>query len=340
MTVLISCLRRFTNPPIRQALSADLFQCSCGALFVRSLAVRVAEIKLMAVALKVRLRDMVIRPDEAALEDAEERLHRVRVCDYARNCALLGVLALRMVNAVVRQEIFAKLAVVVRAIRHKMRILGDLRLKDRLKCLVVNVGDMEGARRTVALNERENLVLVVATATAPLASTARLASFDIAPKRFVGFNDLAATANRSGHFRQLERFADTVRHEPRGLVSHAKHAVQLMAAHALLAGAKQMRGQNPLVKRNFGALENRPNRHGVLLAAVPAEQQSRTVGLSLKAALTIRAAAMRAYRALGPAQAFQMLSGGVFVVEAGGGEIHGYLLDSGVSAPKLRLSST
>src|SRR5687767_6800137 len=74
-----------------------------------------------------------------------------------------------------------------------------------------------------------------------------------------------------------------------------------------------MRRMHPLVQRNLGVSEHGANRDGVLAAAMPAEDQPRTVRLALKAALAIRSAAVRAGRARWPADAFKVGACGGFV---------------------------
>jgi hypothetical protein len=115
---------------------------------------------------------------------------------------------------------------------------------------------------------------------------------------------------------------ETLCHDPRRLVGHANDAVNLVAADALLRGTKQVRRQHPLVQRDPGTLKNGAHGHGELRTAVSAEPEARTVGLAAKPAIALCAAAMRAYRAIQPAQVFEVFSGGVFVTESGGVE-HG-----------------
>src|SRR5205823_6416777 len=119
-----------------------------------------------------------------------------------------------------------------------------------------------------------------------------------------------------------------------------EHAVELVAGHALFAGAQQVRRQNPFMEGNLGTFKYGAHGDGELRTAVPAEQQARTVRFALKAAIALYAAAMRANRAFRPAQALKVLSGGGFVVEAFGGEIHVRLPIWPVFWPlDLRLSS-
>ena len=76
-----------------------------------------------------------------------------------------------------------------------------------------------------------------------------------------------------------------------------------------------MRSVNPFVQRKLGIREHGSNGDAVLQAAMPAEQQTRAMRLSFKAALAICAATVRADRAIRPADAFKVGAGGsLFVV--------------------------
>lgn len=119
-------------------------------------------------------------------------------------------------------------------------------------------------------------------------------------------------------------------HEPSGLVGDAKHAVELVSAHALLAGAHEMHGQEPLVERNLRALEHGADSHRELLAAFGALVEAGAVSLALERSNAGRVgiAAVRADNAVGSTLRFKMLAGlvGIVenrVVECGG---HGLLL--------------
>src|ERR1043166_1638210 len=52
------------------------------------------------------------------------------------------------------------------------------------------------------------------------------------------------------------RIANSVRHEPRTLVRHAKHPVELVCAHSFFGRAKQMNCHEPLVEWDVAVLEN------------------------------------------------------------------------------------
>src|SRR6185437_235208 len=131
---------------------------------------------------------------------------------------------------------------------------------------------MEGADLAATLDQRDNGVLVV---IAFLRLTARLH----APKRLVGFDDLPLAAEL-GAVRRGHRFADTVHHEPRGLVGHVELAVHLVRAHGLFARRDEMEGQHPLVERDVRALEQGANRDAEVLAAGIALDQAGAVTLA------------------------------------------------------------
>lgn len=301
------------NPPIGKAFAANLSKGSTSALVVGGFAVRKAKIKLGAVFLQMLFGNVVIRSDKAALEQSEETFNGVRM----RHCALdrtafLRVLLDRVVHGFMAQEpVRAHVAVVPGGIRHQVGISRDLGLKDRLERSAVDCGDVEGTSCSVTLNQRENLVLVF---PAPDTATGdALHGASVAEVCFIGLNDLAASPDRAAVNLGLESLADTVRHEPSRFVGHVQHAVQLVARHAFLAGAKQVRSQYPLVKGNLGTLKDGANGHAELGTAVATGQEARTVRLTLKAAVSLSTAAMRAYWAIGPALRLKVLAGCGFV---------------------------
>src|SRR5688500_3055321 len=93
----------------------------------------------------------------------------------------------------------------------------------------VDVGDVEAASLAAALDQRHDFHLVVP------ATANRSLGLVVPPIGFVHF-DGGAAATKHSNAAVIHRFADAVRHEPRGFVSHAKDALKLLAAHALLGG--------------------------------------------------------------------------------------------------------
>src|SRR5437588_8854117 len=75
--------------------------------------------------------------------------------------ALFGVLLGRVVDGFVAQKLAANVATVLTSIiRHQVRIWRKLRFENRLESFSVNVRDVEGAGRTVTLDQRKNLVFM------------------------------------------------------------------------------------------------------------------------------------------------------------------------------------
>lgn len=67
------------SPPIRKALPADPFERGLSALGIVNEAGVVTEVELPVIALQMLLRDVVIDAEDAALEDREITLNRVRM---------------------------------------------------------------------------------------------------------------------------------------------------------------------------------------------------------------------------------------------------------------------
>src|SRR3546814_472104 len=137
-----------------------------------------------------------------------------------------------------------------------------------------------------------------------------------ADEGFIGFNDLAGTAQRAGvgAFR-AHGLTDTMGHEPSRLVGDAEHTMDLVRAHALLGRREHMDGQQPLVQRHLGALKDGADGDGELLAAGTAEPQTGPRALALDAAGIVDHAAVRADRTMRPADGLKMLAGRLLSLE-------------------------
>jgi len=304
------------SPPIRQALAGDALERNVRALRIghAKLGARVvSEIELGNVPLQVLFANMVIRPDQAALQDVEEGFGGIDVGYSA------SVFALAMSDRRMLTELAADSYVGAGFIGHEVRFRGNLSAQDGRKISGVDVRNLETASLTAALDQGNNLHLLRATSDTTAHFPVALADRVSAPIGLVGFNDLAASAHRfigAG----FHRLADAVRHEPSRLVRDADGAVQLMGAHALLGGAKQVRRQHPLMERNLGILKDRADRNGELATAVATEVKARAVRLAVQGAIALGAATVRAYRAVRPADVLKVLAGGFVVVESGGGK--------------------
>lgn len=170
--------------------------------------------------------------------------------------------------------------------------------------------DMEHTGRSAALDKGEYSVLEGGCAATALLGLA----FQATDESLVHFDRATVAAER----RVLDGChgkADTMGHEPSGLVGDAEHTVQLVGRDALLAGRHQVRGENPLVERNLGVLKDRANRHGERLTALVALVDAGTVAFALHPcdAVLIDVAAAGTGRAVRPVEHLQMLTGGVGV---------------------------
>ena len=154
----------------------------------------------------------------------------------------------------------------------------------------------------------------------------------------VNFDRASASAEMHGAVVR-HSFADTVRHEPRGLERDAKDAMQLIAADAFLTAAHQVDGLQPEVQGDVAVLKDRAHADGELRAAITALLEAmafdalRVLDRSLRtnAIQDIRcgeAAALRANRALRPEHRLNMRERSGFIVHVGGGQDgHGGFLD-------------
>src|SRR5262249_31185371 len=89
----------------------------------------------------------------------------------------------------------------------------------------------------------------------------------LADNSFVDLDHLAAVAHRP-EAPSAHGLADTVGHEPSGLIAHAKRPMQLVGAYALLAGAHEVEGLEPFMEGDLAALHDRPHGHGEILATL------------------------------------------------------------------------
>jgi hypothetical protein len=95
--------------------------------------------------------------------------------------------------------------------------------------------------------------------------------------------------------------------------------VNLMRAHAFLAGANEIDRLQSLVQQDMAGLENGPDAHGELLTAIRAFAKT-DAGFSKIIVLTADRTAVRANRTSRPQNAFQMGESGGLIVKVGIGQ--------------------
>jgi hypothetical protein len=199
----------------------------------------VAEIELCGVAAKVRFREVVIGSDHAALEDRKEVFGGVAVLPTARGDILLRA----VVDLAVVGELATDADIDRRFVGHESRRAINVSDQQRAKGFGGDVGDVERANLPVTLDQCDNGFLGLHGACGAVL----LLPADIG---FVGFHNAVRTAQR-GRVGRLHGFPNAVAHEPCGFVGDADHAGDLMGAHALLAGHKQVIDQQPLIERHL-----------------------------------------------------------------------------------------
>lgn len=237
---------RLRRVPVGQSLSNNTTQSEVGArLIVNSdrNTVTVAEVELRQIPVQVLLADVVERPDDAALQDAEVAFDGVAV-DVAAN-----VLIRAMVNHAVRSELLADMVVTARRVRHEIGSAVSVLVQDRAQRLSADVGDMVGAGTTATLNQRMHDLLAHAAdlrLLGPLGLV--LVLLFAADVGRIGLKGRAFSAHRR-QVANAHGFADTVGKEPSGLVLDLKGAVQLVGRDTLLATANEVDRLKPLVER-------------------------------------------------------------------------------------------
>ncbi len=145
------------SPPIRQALPGDALECLGCAFFVidaELFAVVVSEIEFGNVALKMLPADMLIRTNQAALQNTEVVFDGVGMRDPAH------IFAFGMIDRTVRLELFGEVPVARSSVRHQVRAFANLPEQERLEARSGDVRDVEASRFAVALDQGKDRVLV------------------------------------------------------------------------------------------------------------------------------------------------------------------------------------
>jgi len=184
---------------------------------------------------------------------------------------------------------------------------------------------VERANRTVTLHQRYNGCLPDRTTALVGALVCVFIGFLAANVGLVDLDYLALSAKSAFGQCLAHSLADTVSHEPSGTIrAEAKHPPQLVSRNPLLAGAKQVRCEQPLVQRDMRALIDGTDRRGKRLLAVPAFVDARPGAFALQFGRVADHATMRAFGAVRPAQRLEMSPRGFLVSEDRIGEVYGH----------------
>ena len=284
----------------------------------------VAKIELAQIPLQVFGTDVMIRSVNAALKDREVVFGGIR----ARVAP--DVLFNRVVDRLVACEASAKPDIDRTAIGAEVAILGNRIREDRLQRSCGHVGDVVRTHLAAALDQRHYGLLV-----RDRSCVSAVCSF-AADVCFVALNKLAFTAEWAG-INRAHGFANAVRHEPRGLVSHSERAVQLVRRHAFFAAADKAKRERPFVQRDMARLHDGAGRYRERAVARIAMNEAGAMRLAVEAVDLLNLAAVRAKGSVRPADRLEMLPRFGFVGKDGIGQVHGGLSTAADTTPSVNL---
>jgi hypothetical protein len=224
------------------------------------LASPVTEVELTQVPGKVHRCDVMMRTIERPLELREEPFRHVRA-DVPSH-----VLALGMVDRLVRRELLAKREVGRRRVGEQLAIRHiDLLADDLAERGSGDIGDYGGthlAGNHVDQCEHRSLVglALLGTDALPRVPVLRLAT----DPRLVRHDGAAHGTERTVSAHGL---TDAVEHVPRRLAGHSVAALDLASADPVFRCAHVEHDQHPRPNRNLGCVHDRSGEHRKLLAA-------------------------------------------------------------------------
>ncbi len=271
----------------------------------------ITEIELGNIPLKMLDADMLISPDQTAFKDAEKALNRVGMGFTA------DILFIAMSHHVMLLKFRPENPVLSRVIGHKVGIGVNMVFKIGFQGLGAHAGNVKGTDLAATLHQGKDSVFM------PV-SLALLCSGLSAYKGFIGLDRTLPAKHPSTEIIGPHGFPDSVGHKPGGLVGHAKHPMKLMRTYPLLAGGHKAKGVKPFVQFDMGILKDCAYGHSERLAATIALIKAGPMAFAFKFFDLLRFAAMRAYRAIRPAQFFKVLSGGGFIGENWVGEVYAH----------------
>src|SRR6185312_10563823 len=224
------CTSRF----ISQTLAYDAAKDRVGALSIvhaKGYALIVAEVKFREVAVKVLFGAMLIGAAHAALENRKVAFDGVGVN------AAANVFASRMLDGHVAEEILSDSRIETAFVGEQHAFGGDVSGNENHNVFFGGRCHMEGANRSVALNQAKHGALVRRAAAALFnegfasgASGTLVGA--LSEIGFIDLNDFAVAAERA-KIAVAHGFTNAVRDEPRSFQGNAKGAVKLVARNAL-----------------------------------------------------------------------------------------------------------
>ena len=233
---------------------------------------------------------MVMRPDQTALEQAEDILDRIDV--------LLGSRPfLALIERLVRDNLRYFVIGWQRVGNHHLYVLAQVALNKFAQMLAIHLAQSRQFRAAAALDQPNNAGFTSGPASA-------FAALGSAHESFVHLND-AVEFGVIAH-----GVPDAMAQVPGRLVTDSERPLDLVGRNALLGFADEINREEPFPERQMRVMENAACCYGKLVAAFIAVKQS--ARLHLRGALGLAA---RAADAFGPAQANQKIAAFVFAIE-------------------------
>lgn len=264
--------------------------------------------EFVTIARQVLLADVVKRPHDAALNQAEKALTSV---DVGRSA--VRILAGEFLEGVVHNLMLC-VALEQPRIRGKLvgvdgRGRGDIFIHKFPQVFVGNTRHNFCADVAAALNQCHNRSLLRATPALVLARAGTGLAADIS---FVNFH-------RARQFilecRVFEGVANLVHHQPsRAVAAKLQRALNLQRTDTLFGTAQEIPSNQPFTQRDMGILENRPHRDGELPVAVGTVAKTGAhlglgIGLDAGEFRLVRTLAVRANNPVLPTDAFKIFAG-------------------------------
>ena len=268
--------------------------------------------ELVAVARQVLFGNLMERPINSTLEQAEGILYALRV-----------ILALYVGNYVINHSvppykvIAANPAVRETAVRLQERVYRNVLAQMRLNRNHFVISNRNQAEFPAAFNHSEHGAAIGITHF-----RAALARFSRPQKSFVCFH-------KAGEFAALlHRFTDSVRKVPRCPIVDAQVPLKLASAHPLLGFTDQRNREKPLRKRQVRVMEYRATGSAELLSTRETLKETYALILALRFTGDFRNAANlstmnAANLTIGPAQRFKVIQA-IIVGSEFGGYVYGF----------------
>jgi hypothetical protein len=298
---------------IGEPLSDDAFEDLVGTLNVVDSerdSLIVSEVEFGEVTVQMFLADMLINAVDAALEDREVPLGSIGVSIAS------DVFFLSVDDGLMASELLADLPVNAAFVGAKVRSLVDPSFKNWAQIRGVHFRDVVRADAPLAFDQGDNRFLRGRRSVGAVAGLAT-------DEGFIRFNEFAFAAERAAIVTNTDighGLADTVRQEPRGLQTDAENAVQLVGAHAFLAGTHQMHCLQPDMQLDVAGLEDGPDLDGERLAASVALIDPDAGAVTFQRSALVDNAAMRARAPVRPESPFHEPIGGFIAMEMCGGK--------------------